>query len=178
MPDFYYCDIEGGTAAFGGAAFTGEYIFNIDEDPQFCDTTETVYDFHLQDSSPCIETGDSSCMLYSGKRCDIGAYIYIPNYCFNPVNNELRITNKELRITNYPNPIIETTTFSYILKGSGPVKLEIYNSFGQLVAKPVNGYQAKDEQSIEWNAANLPAGIYFYRVQAGEEVGSGKMLKL
>jgi hypothetical protein len=178
MPDFYYCDIEGGTAAFGGATFTGEYIFNIDENPLFCDTAETDYDFHLQGISPCRETGDSSCMPATGKRCDMGAYI--GDYCdpFPVGNYELRITNYGSRITNWPDPFNQATTFKYTLDEDSQVTIQIYNGFGQKVAEPVNGYRQKGEQTLIWNAGNLPAGIYFYWLQAGKEMGTGKMVKL
>jgi hypothetical protein len=88
-----------------------------------------------------------------------------------------RITNYELRIMNYPNPFIESTTFSYTLKESSQVILQIYNSFGQLVAEPLNTTQAKGEHQVQWNAGNLPAGMYYYRIQAGSKIGSGKIIK-
>ena len=88
------------------------------------------------------------------------------------------ITNYELRITNYPNPVSQSTTFSYTLKEPGHVTIQVFNSFGQLVAEPLNAQQTKGEQKVTWDAENLPSGIYFYRIQAGKEAGGGKMIKL
>ena len=34
----------------------------------------------------------------------------------------------------------------------------------------------KGEQQVKWNAEGLPAGIYYYRIQTGTQVGSGKMI--
>ena len=85
--------------------------------------------------------------------------------------------NNELRITNNPNPFTESTTFSYTLKESSQVILNIYNSFGQLVAEPVNTTQIKGDHRLQWDAGNLPAGIYYYRLQAGNKVEIGKMVK-
>lgn len=73
-------------------------------------------------------------------------------------------TKYDLRITNYPNPVTQSTTFSYILKEKGHVTIQIFNSFGQLVAEPFNAFQTKREQKVIWNTGNLPAGIYFYRL--------------
>jgi hypothetical protein len=87
------------------------------------------------------------------------------------------ITDYGLRITNYPNPVIQSTTFSYALKEPGQVSIQIFNSFGQLVAEPFNASQLKGEQKVTWNAGNLPEGIYFYRIQVGKEAGGGKMIK-
>jgi hypothetical protein len=87
------------------------------------------------------------------------------------------ITKYELRITSYPNPVMQSTTFSYTLTEPGPVTIQLFNSFGQLVAEPLNGNQTKGKQEVTWNARNLSAGIYFYRIRAGKEAGGGKMIK-
>jgi hypothetical protein len=46
-----------------------------------------------------------------------------------------------------------------------------------MVSEPLNACQTKGKQKVVWNAENLPAGIYFYRIQAGKEVGGGKIVK-
>ncbi|MBE0648955.1 MAG: T9SS type A sorting domain-containing protein [Bacteroidales bacterium] len=89
-----------------------------------------------------------------------------------------QITNNDFRITNYPNPIHQSTTFSYTLDEPGLVTLQIFDSFGRLVDVPVNTYQQKGKQQVYWNAEAFPSGIYFYRILAGNGVGSGKMIKL
>jgi len=60
QPNFYYCDLEGGTAGFGGYYnnYTGDYENNIDADPQFTDSGN--YPQQLQQDSPCLNTGDAS----------------------------------------------------------------------------------------------------------------------
>jgi predicted GH43/DUF377 family glycosyl hydrolase len=91
-------------------------------------------------------------------------------------SDEKRITNYELRIMNSPNPVYQSTTFSYTLKEPGQVKLEIFDSFGRLIDEPLKAYQQKGEQRVSWNAEAYPAGIYYYRIQAGKEVGGGKVV--
>ncbi|MBE0648959.1 MAG: T9SS type A sorting domain-containing protein [Bacteroidales bacterium] len=88
-----------------------------------------------------------------------------------------RFPNSDLRMTIYPNPVYQSTTFSYTLKEQGQVILSIFDSFGRLVDVPVNTYQQKGKQQVYWNAETFPVGIYFYLIQAGNEVGSGKMIK-
>jgi hypothetical protein len=84
-------------------------------------------------------------------------------------------TKYNFRSTNFPNPVNQSTTFSYALKETGPVTIQIYNSFRQMVAEPLNANQPKGEQKVTWDAATLPAGIYFYRIRAGKEGGIGKI---
>jgi hypothetical protein len=88
-----------------------------------------------------------------------------------------KITNCELRITNYPNPFTASTTFRFTLKEPAPVNLQVFNSFGQLVAESVNAYQQNGDQEIEWNSGSLPEGMYYYRIHVGGMVGSGKIVK-
>jgi hypothetical protein len=54
--DFYYCDIDGGIAAFGGSGGTGYqgiYENNIDEEPLFSGS----YNYRIPEGSPCIDAG-------------------------------------------------------------------------------------------------------------------------
>ncbi|MCD4745396.1 MAG: choice-of-anchor D domain-containing protein [Bacteroidales bacterium] len=61
-PNFYYCDIEGGTSGFGGpgsgANYTGDYDNCIETNPQFVNSGDHPFD--LSNSSPCINAGDPS----------------------------------------------------------------------------------------------------------------------
>jgi acyl-[acyl carrier protein]--UDP-N-acetylglucosamine O-acyltransferase len=76
-----------------------------------------------------------------------------------------------------PNPFTTTTTLSYTLSKPSSVIIRIFNSQGQKVDEIVQD-QLKGTQQVLWNAEGLPAGIYYYRIQAGEQVGGGKMVKM
>ena len=158
----------------------------INEDPLFANL-ETL---RTEDHSPCVDAG------ISGFTCNHGLTFYAPAYDIlgnsRPQGPEYdmgahdmkywpegigRITDYGLRITNWPNPFIESTTFSYTLKESSQVTIQIFNSFGQLVSEPVNSTQSKGEQHVKWDAGNQPAGMYYYMLRAGGQVGSGKIIK-
>jgi hypothetical protein len=79
---------------------------------------------------------------------------------------------------NYPNPFNKSTTFTYKLAESTQVKLQIFNNLGLLVAEPVDEFQQNGEHKVTWNAEGLPAGIYYCRLQAGEQVNSVKIVKM
>lgn len=68
---------------------------------------------------------------------------------------------------NYPNPFNPSTTIEYSLAKQGEVRLEIFNTLGQVVSTPVHAVQTAGTYSIHFNAANLPSGIYFYRLRTG-----------
>jgi len=76
----------------------------------------------------------------------------------------------------YPNPVSTNATFQYNLPEDSKVTFEIFNSMGQQVMQPANGFQSKGEHSIQWNAEGMPAGIYFYTLRRGKLVQSGKII--
>jgi len=68
---------------------------------------------------------------------------------------------------NYPNPFNPVTTISYSLPIKAQVELVIYNTLGESVMQLVNEEKETGKYTVEFNATNLPSGIYFYKLQAG-----------
>ena len=79
---------------------------------------------------------------------------------------------------NYPNPFNPSTKISWQSPEGGSVTLKIFNALGEEIATLVNEYKPAGRYEIEFNAANLPSGVYFYRLKAGEFVSAKKMLLL
>jgi len=77
---------------------------------------------------------------------------------------------------NYPNPFNPSTKIRYSLAEASIVSLRIFDVLGREVATLVNQYENAGFQSVEFNARNLPSGVYFYRLQAGSFTGVKKML--
>ena len=74
---------------------------------------------------------------------------------------------------NYPNPFNQQTSISYRLKTFCKVKLEIYNALGQLVAVLADGDMMPGAYKTIWNGRDIsgkdvPSGLYFYRLKAGD----------
>jgi hypothetical protein len=77
---------------------------------------------------------------------------------------------------NYPNPFNPGTTISYTLKSDGKVRLAVYDLMGREVAVLVDGVQAAGRHEVSFSGADLPSGVYFYRiVTANNEVITRRM---
>ena len=65
---------------------------------------------------------------------------------------------------NFPNPFNPTTNIKYQIADFGFVSLKVYDILGREVEMLVNERQAPGSYSVNFNAAGLPSGVYFYRI--------------
>jgi hypothetical protein len=77
---------------------------------------------------------------------------------------------------NYPNPFNPATTIRYDLPRGGQTRLTVYNLLGRQVAELVNERQSAGRYEVRFEAADLPSGMYFYRLESGGFVQSAKMI--
>jgi len=77
---------------------------------------------------------------------------------------------------NYPNPFNPTTNIAFTLPEAARVTLKVYNSLGQEVTTLVDGNMDAGTHSVVWDGSRLASGVYFYRMQAGNQVFMKKML--
>jgi hypothetical protein len=77
---------------------------------------------------------------------------------------------------NYPNPFNPSTTIRYSIPKEEFVTLRVFNLLGQEVKTIYQGTQRAGNHSIMFNAAQLPSGIYFYSIQAGDFSQVKKMM--
>ena len=79
-------------------------------------------------------------------------------------------------LSHYPNPFNPSAVISYQLPYSDRIDLSIYDLRGQKVRTLINGFQDAGHYSVNFNAADLPGGVYLYRLVAGNEVVTKKMV--
>lgn len=182
-PDFFYCDVEGGSNAFGlnGNFYTGIYQNNIDSDPMFTfpsGGSGTGYngstaDWSLKENSSCIDTGipDTTGLKipfvdFAGNprifndRIDIGAYEY-----FIPAN---KVENMAHSLHIYPNPVNEYMTIEGLRVG----KIDIMNLNGQII-KSIYVTNSK----TEINVSTFANGVYIMKVILDDCIFMKKFLK-
>ncbi len=76
---------------------------------------------------------------------------------------------------NYPNPFNPATTISFYLPESSEVKLSVFNIVGQPVAVLLQDTKAQGEHSVEWDASDMPSGMYIYQLEVGTKIMTRKM---
>jgi hypothetical protein len=79
---------------------------------------------------------------------------------------------------NYPNPFNPTTSISFQIPETGDVKLAVYNLAGIQVAELVNGTVQAGNHSVLFDASDLPSGMYFYSLTAGNLTATRKLMLL
>jgi Domain of unknown function (DUF5060)/Secretion system C-terminal sorting domain len=79
---------------------------------------------------------------------------------------------------NFPNPFNPATMINYQLPTHVFVTLKIFDVLGREVKTLVNEEQNAGTHSVAFNAANLPSGVYFYRLQAGDYSKTMKLMLL
>ncbi len=132
-------------------------------------TTTNPTDYRFTD-----KPGTAGKYYYRLKQIDFnGKYEYskVVEVDWSPVN-EFNLAQ------NFPNPFNPTTTLSYGLTEKANVKLTVMNLLGEEVAVLVNKEQDGGNYSVVFNAVDLPSGIYYYRLEAGNFVQTKKMVLL
>jgi len=79
---------------------------------------------------------------------------------------------------NYPNPFNPTTRIKYAVPEESFISIKIFNSLGQEIAELISDNKVAGIYEVEFDATNLPSGIYFYRLKAGAFIETKKMVLL
>ena len=126
-------------------------------------------------------------VYYRVKACDVQLHISAPSNSVNtyvnggipqkivgehPVRPAIEYTLDQ----NYPNPFNPSTKISYSIKEEGLVTLKVYDVLGKELATLVNENKPEGNYEVDFNASQLPSGMYIYKLQAGSFSEVKKML--
>jgi hypothetical protein len=194
-PHFYYCDIKGGIDSIGTMYnsttylnYTGTYENNIDLDPDFYILGDFRY--LLNDGSPCIDAGDPDPQyndledpdnpgfaLFPSKgalRNDMGVYggPYAPEYVImTGIEDPVQPGSEGIFLSLYPNPCSGPFTIRFNIQDAGPRIIGIFTIAGKKI------YETEtNEREIKLDVRNLPNGMYFVKVQVGDEIAVKKLI--
>lgn len=102
--------------------------------------------------------GDGSCGGTSAGPAQTG---------FTLLGNDTEVvgtTKVNLQFGAYPNPFIDRTTMRYELEKDADVQIAVFDQSGKMVQNYGTRKSSQGINEVEFNAGNLPAGIYYGRV--------------
>jgi uncharacterized delta-60 repeat protein len=77
---------------------------------------------------------------------------------------------------NYPNPFNPSTNVGFDIPQNSRVKISVYDILGNEIEQLVNEKLVAGSYNIEFNAADLPSGVYFYVLESGINRIARKMI--
>jgi hypothetical protein len=99
------------------------------------------------------------------------------NHRLSPIQGNSNEIPKDYSLSqNYPNPFNPVTTIEFSVSSQSFIELRVYNTLGEEVAALVNQQLAPGVYRISFNAAALPSGVYFYRMNARDFSKTKKMI--
>jgi hypothetical protein len=81
-----------------------------------------------------------------------------------------------LSLRSFPNPFNPAATIEFTLPETSHASLKIYSSAGQEVATLLNGSLGEGRHVVRWDAADKVSGVYFYSLDVGGTITSGRMV--
>jgi hypothetical protein len=79
-------------------------------------------------------------------------------------------------LQNYPNPFNPSTTISFNIKDKGRVLLKVFDVLGNEIETLADGEYQPGLYDVNFNAANLPSGVYFYTIITNDFRQTNKMI--
>ena len=186
-PNFYYCDVQGSTAAFGlnGVFYTGIYQNNIDTNSLFVSPSGgsgtgfngVTADWSLQSGSPCINAGDPSGTYpatdIAGNPRIIGGTIDIGAYEYQTIDAVAQYSS-QTAFAVYPNP--SSGKIQVISNQYSVIGIEIYNVMGEKIYSASHFPLGKEGDGL-LDLSLQPAGIYLLQIKSGDKVDEQKIIK-
>jgi hypothetical protein len=130
-------------------------------------TTNTLNSVYFRDSDTGYIVGNYGTIL---KTVTAG------EFTLNISNSGQTIPNEFYLFQNYPNPFNPSTTIKFKVDGYSNVSLKIFDLSGKEVADLLNKNLTPGIYSVIWNASSFGSGVYYYRIQMGNQIETKKMV--
>ena len=88
------------------------------------------------------------------------------------------IPREHVLFQNYPNPFNPSTKIKFGLPKAEHVRIFVYNILGQKIRTLLDGQKLPGYYVLEFNAVDLPSGIYFLKIETKEFQKVNKMILL
>ena len=129
---------------------------------------------HLTAGSSLVDAGIDVGLPFNGLAPDLGAF---ENQGTNEIKDNQSVVREFSLYQNYPNPFNPSTKLSFSLANGGFTMLKVYNILGKEIATLFSGdAEAGELYEFTFDVPNLSNGLYFYKLQNGNNVEIKKMI--
>ncbi|OGU77134.1 MAG: hypothetical protein A2W11_11305 [Ignavibacteria bacterium RBG_16_35_7] len=134
--------------------------------PTIIGADTVLYSIHFADLYYGWTVGDNGTILHTTN----GGVSFVEGEQIDEVPAEFLLTQ------NYPNPFNPSTKIRYSVPKSSNVIIKVFDILGNEIETLANEEKPAGTYEINWYAANLPSGIYFYTINAGSFIETKKMI--
>lgn len=142
-----------------------------DEAPWDANADGTGYTLELKDA-----TIDNSEAIYWVASVQSGGSPGAANSILVSNEEDENIPTSISLLQNYPNPFNPSTNITFELPEQSRIKLTVFDMLGRKVSNLTDEVRSAGSHTINWNAGELSSGVYFYRLEVGDEVLTRRML--
>ena len=153
------------------------WIFEVDGSGNLL--WEKVYNVRLSDYAFCgIQNAEGDFLISGMVSHGFGGDLWLAKVGSVPsgIDEGEKMARQFRLFQNFPNPFNPSTTISWQLEKESWINLTLFNLAGQQVAVLVNERQRPGFYLLKFDSSQLPSGVYFYRLEAGEYSQTLKML--
>lgn len=130
----------------------------------------------LSNPIPSITKNDTVYVRFQSEDYLWGPWSKISGVITSVKDNENSMPKEFMLYNNYPNPFNPTTKIKYAVPKASLVTLKVYDILGREIITLINEEKSPGNYEVEFNATNLPSGVYFYKMQAGSYSETKKMV--
>jgi photosystem II stability/assembly factor-like uncharacterized protein len=168
--DVFFTDFNNGTIA--GSTFFGGTILRTTDGGQNwilqISNTGELSGVSFTDANNGWAVGDNGTILHTTN----GGVSFVEEEEINEIPSIYFLSN------NFPNPFNPSTKINYSIPQSSNAEIKVFDILGNEIETLVNEVKPAGTYELTWYAGNLPSGVYFYQLKAGEFIETKKMLLL
>ena len=131
-------------------------------------TTNTLIGVSFTDTNYGTAVGDGGTIL----RTTNGGALFVEEKDIGEIPKEFLLSQ------NYPNPFNPNTKIKYSVPNTSNVIIKVFDILGNEIETLANEKKPAGTYELTWYAENLPSGVYFYQIKAGDFIQTKKMILL